>query len=243
VNWEKQECTGIADYLDVLRADGLSVVPVVVGGQAVNAWAMYYSERLGDKIDRFRPFTSKDLDVAGDRELLEHIKRVTLGRVFYSEPRSPVIGYVEASLGDGTRRIEVLRHVRGLAFDEMADSLLLRIGDVEVSVLAPPKLLKAKICNVCTLDQEDRNDLNHLRIMIHCLREFIRDIMAGVVAGHGTQRDLVDLLEEIREITNSREAAGAESKWDLDFSLVWPRQEMVDSGLQKVARFLQHRLP
>jgi hypothetical protein len=243
VNDKQQERTEITDYLDVLRGDGVAVVPVVVGGQAVNAWAMYYSERLGAKIDGFRPFTSKDLDVAGNREMLEYIQRVTRGSIFYSEPRSPVIGYVEASFGSRMRRIEVLRHVRGLGSDEIADYLRLRIGDTEVCVLAPPMVLKAKLCNVCTLEQELRNDVNHLRIMILCVREFILDLLARVIDGDGSQRDLVDLLEEIREITTSREASGAEALWKLDFSQVWPRQELVDSRLQKVARFLQHRLP
>ncbi len=95
--------TELGDYSDVLGVEVGLPLPVVVGGQAANAWAIYYSKRIGRKLARYRPFTSKDIDLAGNRALLEHIKRITKGTVYYSEPRSPVIGYVEASLGSGLR--------------------------------------------------------------------------------------------------------------------------------------------
>ncbi len=235
--------TQIDDYSDVLRGSEGRPGPIVVGGQAANAWAIYYSKRVGRKLDRYRPFTSKDLDLAGDRDLLEHIKRITKGVVFYSEPRSPVIGVVEAPFGTGTRKIEVLRDVKGLGASDIADAIPVRVGEVEVNLLAPTKVLKAKICNVVTLDQTDRNDVNHVRIMIACVREFILDLLASVAANNATQRDLVDLLEELRETLTDSAARKAAKMWDLDFSTVWPVDDLANSGMQKIQRFLQYRLP
>ena len=160
-----QKPTELADYSDVFGVEAGLPIPVIVGGQAANAWAIYYSKRIGRKLARYRPFTSKDLDITGNRELLEHIKRITKGTVFYSEPRSPVIGYVEASLGDGLRKIEVLRDVRGLARNELSDAIQVTVGKLVVHLLAPIKVLKAKLCNVVTLDQSDRNDVNHAHII------------------------------------------------------------------------------
>lgn len=234
--------TGLGDYSDVLGVKAGLPVPVVVGGQAANAWAIYYSKRIGRKLARYRPFTSKDLDIAGNRELLEHIKRITKGAVFHSEPRSPVIGYVEASLGDGLRKIEVLRDVKGLTRDELADAIQVTVGNLVVHLLAPIKVLKAKICNVVTLDQTERNDVNHVQIMILCVREFILDLLANATDGQISQRDVVDLLEELREIVRSPDAAKAENMWSLDFSKVWPMKELAGCGLQKIERFVQYRI-
>jgi hypothetical protein len=191
---------------------------------------------------RYRPFTSKDLDITGNRGLLEHIKRITKGTVFYSEPRSPVIGYVEASLGDGLRKIEVLRDVKGLTRDELADAIQVTVGNLVVHLLAPIKVLKAKICNVVTLDQAERNDVNHVKIMILCVREFILDLLTNAADGQISQRDVVDLLEELREIVRSPDAAKAEKMWSLDFSKVWPMKELTGCGMQKVERFIQYRI-
>jgi hypothetical protein len=234
--------TGLGDYSDVLGVEAGLPVPVVVGGQAANAWAIYYSKRIGRKLACYRPFTSKDLDIAGNRELLEHIKRITKGAVFYSEPRSPVIGYVEAPLGNGLRKIEVLRDVKGLTRDEIADAIQVTVGNLVVHLLAPIKVLKAKICNVVTLDQTERNDVNHVQIMMLCVREFILDLLANAANGQVSQRDVVDLLEELREIVLSPVAAKAESMWGLDFSKVWPMKELAGSGMQKIERFVQYRI-
>lgn len=234
--------TDLSDYSDVLGVEAGLPVPVVVGGQAANAWATYYSKRIGRKLARYRPFTSKDIDITGNRELLERIKRITKGNIFYSEPRSPVIGYVEASLGDGLRKIEVLRHVKGLTREELADSIQVTVGDLLVHLLAPIKVLKAKICNVVTLDQTNRNDVNHAQIMILCVREFVLDLLTNATDGKISQRDVVDLLEELREAVRGPEAAKAENMWNLDFSKVWPMKELDDCGLQKIERFVKYRI-
>ncbi|MEI6820052.1 MAG: hypothetical protein WCL19_10685 [Verrucomicrobiota bacterium] len=234
--------TEISDYSDVLRVKAGLPVPVVVGGQAANAWAIYYSKRIGRPLARYRPFTSKDLDITGNRNLLEHIQRITNGAVFYSEPRSPVIGYVEASLRDGLRKIEVMRDVKGLGRDELADSIPVTVGNLVVHLLAPIKVLKAKICNVVTLDQRDRNDVNHVQIMILCVREFILDLLASAAAGRVSQRDVVDLLEELREILLRPVAAKAEKMWNLDFDQVWPIEELTGSKMQKIERFVEYRI-
>ena len=85
--------------------------------------------------------------------------------------------------------------------------------------------------------------MNHVRIMIACVREFILDLLASVAANNATQRDLVDLLEELRETLTDSTARKAAKMWDLDFSTVWPVDDLANSGMQKIQRFLQYRLP
>ena len=45
---------------------------LLVGGQAVNLWALYYRERTAG----FAPFVSHDADVLGDRETLEMLGKL-----------------------------------------------------------------------------------------------------------------------------------------------------------------------
>jgi len=232
----------ISDYVKVVGINSLGRMPLVVGGQAANAWAITYASKLGSKLAKYRPFTSKDLDLAGDRQLLEDICRITKGTLHYSEPRSPVVGCVETWVGNDTRRIEVLRNVRGLSQKDLSDSVELTIDQTRVRVLAPIKLLKAKICNAVTLDQKERNDLNHVRIMIECVREFVRDILLGVASGHIAQRQLVNLLEELRDVVTSPLSKKACEMWGFDFGKVWPRGDLESCRLQKIERFVQHRL-
>jgi hypothetical protein len=233
----------IADFGAVFSAVHEDELPIVVGGQAANIWALIYSERPGNRLASYRPFTSKDLDLAGDRQLLAEIHRTVGGELCYAPPRSPVIGYVEAVMGEGVRKIEVLRDVRGLTRDEMADALVVTVGSLRLRVLAPIKVLKAKLCNSVTLDQDSRNDVNHIRIMIECSREFITDILGEAEQGHITQRGAVNFLEELLETVTSRHATMAEQRWKLGLGSIWPRDELEASGLQKILRFAQHRLP
>jgi hypothetical protein len=55
--------TGFADYLDLLRVfDEREAEALIVGGQAVNFWAEVFEEEEPE-LQRYRPFTSADLDL------------------------------------------------------------------------------------------------------------------------------------------------------------------------------------
>jgi len=51
---------------------------LLVGGQAVNLWALYYEARTAD----LAPFVSRDVDVLGDRATLE-----ALGKLAGTKPQ------------------------------------------------------------------------------------------------------------------------------------------------------------
>jgi hypothetical protein len=51
------------------------LAPTVVGGQAVNLWAVAYLEKGGPDLHE-RRFGSKDLDILADKEVLEFLKTV-----------------------------------------------------------------------------------------------------------------------------------------------------------------------
>jgi len=77
------------DYSDYLATDEPLLI---VGGQAINLWAIYYS----GVADEYAPFVSRDIDVLGDRETLRAIaQKVGLKPNFFPlKPPSNEVGYV-----------------------------------------------------------------------------------------------------------------------------------------------------
>ena len=66
---EKNQVTGFSDIADVVSVKTDNQLPLVVGGHAVNIWALAYSSRLGLQLQAYAPFTSKDLDLWGPKKM------------------------------------------------------------------------------------------------------------------------------------------------------------------------------
>lgn len=239
---ELPQATEIGDFAEVLTPEQGEDPPVVVGGHAVNFWALYSMHRGVTELGSFLPFTSKDLDLIGTMHLLDSLHQRFKGKKYLSEPRSPVIGRLEFPYGGETRIVEVLHNVRGLSPKELDRHLDLDAGGVVARVLFPHLVLKSKIGNCVGIDQKDRNDVKHVAMMIPCVRQFLRDILDLVTDGAVTQRELVNLLEEIKQNIESQDAKKAATLWGFDFSQVWPMDALTDSRLEKIRRFVQNRL-
>jgi len=228
--------------LELAVADGKSIM---VGGHAVNFWALFYFPRIKTELRQFLPFTSKDLDFYGDIHLLDRLVKKFGGMKRMSQPRGPVIGQVELEI-DGVKRIvEVLHSVHGLSPKDLAKALppVLEVDRCRARVLDPVSLLKAKIHNAADFKQDERNDVRHVKIMILCVREFILDALKEAKLGRLPQRNLVNLLESIRQVIADPKAKKAEYIGSFDCQQIWPVRQLTTSGLTKIANFLKHRLP
>jgi len=229
------------DFSDVfVPEEGLEPL-VLVGGHAVNLWALYFVASGTLEMEEFKPFTSKDLDLVGTREHLEALHQRLKGEIWYSEPRSPVIGRLQLPLPSGPRTVDILHTVRGLDSSEIRRHVDLVVNGIAIAVIFPQLVLKAKIVNSVTLDQGGRNDVKHVRMMILCTRAFIVDLRALARTGSLNQREVVNFLEEVRSIVTSPAARKAAETWDFDFSKVWPLPTLLESG-DKIARFASNRL-
>jgi hypothetical protein len=76
---------------------------LLVGGQAVNLWAVYYETRTV----ALAPFVSRDVDVLGDRETLEALGKLagTKPQFFPVKPPTNEIGVVIAKDHNGLPQI------------------------------------------------------------------------------------------------------------------------------------------
>lgn len=232
----------ISDFAEVLALG--EEPPIVVGGHAVGIWARYFLERGLEELTEFLPFRSKDLDLIGNLSLLTDLHSQFRGVMTRSEPRSPVIGRLDLPDGaNGILRVEVLHTVLGLSPADLRRTVDLRAGDVVARVPLVQLVLKAKIANAALIGQEGRQDVKHVRMLVPCVRAFMKELMQDLGADGVTERMLINFLEETRLIVGSDHAKKVEKLWEVDLTQVWPVAELNASNAPKLKRWLQHRFP
>ena len=234
----------ISEFSEIIRGADGETPPVIVGGHAAGLWSRYYLMRGVSELSQFLPFRSKDLDLVGNMKLLENLQQRVSGKITRSEPRSPVFGRLDIPQpSGGFLRVEVLHTVLGLNQSDLDRTLNIEVDGIVGRVPLPHLILKAKIANSALIQQEGRQDVKHARMMLICTRAFVGELLASCWEGHLTERAVVNILDEIREILNSHEAEKSRKLWSFDYSCVWPFEQLRTFKEDKIARWLKHRFP
>jgi hypothetical protein len=214
---------------------------LLVGGQAVNLWALYYESRTAD----LAPFVSRDVDVLGDRETLELLGKIAgkKPQVFPLKPPSNEVGVVVAQAPDGTPLlVEVLRSVHGVTKEELlSPCYTMAIGSAQVKLPSPIALLQAKLANVADLSQTGRQDARHVLILAQLMPAYLQDIQATVLGGLLEERKFIEILERLLAVIKPARASKVlrqleRTRADLFTGIGHVR-------LAKVQAFLDKRLP
>jgi len=193
----------------------------IIGGHAVNLWATYYSARGDRELREFEPFISKDGDIyLKDPEMAQAVATAAGWRFDRNpEPRSAVLGRIVLERGSVQLFVHVMRSVTGLTEADLCrtETLVLK-GGATYRVPAPEIMLKAKLENLATIAQADRQDERHVRILVPCLRHYLTDTVLAVRSGHVPEREAVDRFMEALRVTTSPTAR----RLDLDHRLNLP---------------------
>ncbi len=214
----------------------------LVGGQAVNLWALYYRDRTS----AMAPFVSRDLDVLGNRETLSEIAAFAGVRpqFFPMRPPSNEIGVAIAKGTDGRPLpVEVLNHVHGISNEELrqpAYTFVLGEDKATVRVPGPIALLKAKISNVADLAQAGRQDVRHVRILALLLPAYLADIHASAADGRVSERDMLNLIKFLLAVLTSSKARKVLKKLGISGRGIFSELNPVSSN--KLHTFLTNRL-
>lgn len=215
---------------------------VLVGGQAVNLWALYYEAETMD----LAPFVSRDVDVLGDREILTAIgfRAGAKPQFFPMKPPSNEVGVVIARDEQGLPLlIEVLRHVHGITNEELKEPLYtFAIEGTNVRAPGPIALLKAKLANVADLAQNGRQDARHVCILARLLPAYFHDLERAVLEERTEERALIRLLERLVAIVTDEKSAKVLSTLEIDPHGMF-RGLGKGGTLEKVNSFLMKRLP
>ena len=216
---------------------------LLVGGQAVNLWALYYLDPTSD----LAPFVSRDADVLGDQDTLKLLGQVTgqTPRFFPLKPPTNEIGVVVAKDATGAPLlIEVLRYIRGATNEELRDPVyLFALGEKAVQVQAPGPiaLLRAKIANLIEIKQTGRQDARHVLILVRALPRYLADLQASVRDKAMTERKLVDYLELLLATFTSKGGRKVCADLVIDPGQVF--KGLSAEGMPRVEAFLTKRLP
>lgn len=216
---------------------------LLVGGQAVNLWALYYADRTRD----LAPFVSRDADVLGDRATLELLGKLAGAKpqFFPLKPPSNEIGVVVARDASGEPLlIEVLRYVKGASNEELREpAYLFALGEPPARVQAPGPiaLLQAKVANLAEIPQTGRQDGRHVLILARVMPAYLADLTASAAAGRMPERKLLEFFEHLLTVVRSPHGTRAWTALRLD-----PRDffsDLVADQLPKLQAFLGERLP
>ncbi len=216
---------------------------LLVGGQAINLWALYYHERtIG-----LTPFVSRDADVLGDKETLKALGRLAGAKpqFFPLRPPSNEVGVVITKDANGqSLPIEVLRSVHGVTNEELSEpiyTMAIGKGSVQVQVPGPIVLLKAKIANLADLPQTGRQDSRHVVILARLLPAYLEDLQKAANEGRMEERKLISFLERLLAIVTSKNGHRAFERLKIEPRILFAGLKA--GKLLKLHAFIEKRLP
>lgn len=214
---------------------------LLVGGQAVNLWALYYEERTV----HLAPFVSRDVDVLGDRSTLEALGKAAGAKpqFFPVKPPTNEVGVVVAKDSNGLPLlIEVLRYVHGVSNEELRDPVYtVAVGEIQVRLPSPIALLQAKIANVADIAQAGRQDARHVLILAQLMPAYLHDLQQATVEGRMLERKFIDFLERLLAVVTATNAKKVLSDLHLESRGFF--SGLGHDKLPKVQAFIDKRLP
>ncbi len=218
----------VEDFGEVFAAFRDSQEPILlVGGHAVNVWALNYYNRVQAEFSPHEPLTSSDMDIYATRNALLWLNSELGGKLYTSGPREIVLGAIELQVGGHLLMIEALRTVNGVTDEELQSRASLYVSSSEILVPLPHVLMKAKLANAMELSQRDRQDVKHVRLLAIVLREHLIDL--ANMASVGNERDLLRIVRSSVDVLKSDNAKLFEDEYGICFDDYLPLEDFENS--------------
>ena len=222
--------------------DGLPYV--LIGGQAVNYWAERYvaAERF---LQKHLPFTSEDIDFRGNRDDVQNIAtQLKLAPVYpHKVAMTSLAGAIPFRIGNMKSNIEVVRGIPGVAAGA-ADSLAIDAewSGQRVRVLDPISLLLCKVELALTVSQEKRQDVEHLKILMFCVRGFLRELLQEVERRNIPAKGWLGAVNKLMKLAQSSHGLKAAKKFAINWSEILPLPEIARCKHEKIVLFREKQL-
>ena len=235
----------LEQFGDVLAVRNAAGKPyVIIGGQAVNYWATRYLSSEPE-LAEWQPFTSKDIDFRGDREDVRRMATALQQPPVFPPKRmlTAFVGAVPWSVGSKQTRIEFVRRVPGTTAHEI-ETLAVEYDYLgkQMRIIDPVSLLGCKLDLSLTVDQSQRRDVVHARIIFLCVRAFLREGLHGVEAGELPVRGWLGAVERLLKLAESRLGRRASEKLAIHWPDILPHREISAYTVGQVAQFRKKRL-
>ena len=230
-----------SEVFKVRNSEGLPYV--LIGGQAVNYWAERYFQTEPELKD-LQPFTSEDIDFKGGKQDVKRIaEQLGLAEVYPSKvAMTALAGCVPFQIGDLKSNIEIVRSVPGISGSIDALAIEAELSGKIIRVLDPISLLACKLDLLATVTQENRRDLEHIRILIPCVRAFLREFLLQVEQDELPVRGWLGAANRVLKLTTSSRGRKIAGRFNIDWSEILPLREIDQSKHEKIIRFREHHL-
>ncbi len=197
-------------------------------------------------MEQSRPFTSKDIDFHGGRDDVLRLAKQLGARAEFppSHMMTSLAGIIPLTIGGARTSVEFVRQVAGVRpADVTRFSVDRELDGIKLRVLDPVSLLLCKANLALTVDQKDRRDVAHLRMLIICVRAFLRETLVGVEAGELPARGWLGAVERVLKLAESSIGKKAARKLAIVWRDALPEKEIGASKHRLVAQFRRVRLP
>ncbi len=228
---------------------GSDVRPTIVGGQAVNLWAITFLEDGDPPLST--KYASDDLDVLSGPRVLEFLKGLEPG---WRVEKTPFWNF-----GDGRQAVaygishdqrkllvEVLTSVHGLDPHDLKAIEEIEYAGVTYRLLDPIVLLKAKAANVRDFDQDGippRHDRTHLKLVARCWPLYLRRVHAASVdKSEDAQKAAAGVFSRAFDTLQHRKTAEVLADENIDRTALMP-SEFGESPNEKIRNAYRHQMP
>jgi len=153
-------------------------------------------------------------------------------------------GVVSLKMGELRTNIEIVRSVSGVrAGDIETTAISAEFAGQKIRVLDPISLLYCKMELALTVAQEGRRDVDHLQMLIFCVRAFLREALRETEREAALQKGWLGAAEKVLSLAESGKGAKAARRWGIHWRMIFPEKEIMQSKLPKVVLFRERRLP
>lgn len=218
---------------------------VVVGGQACNIWAVLYLTSE-PQLKKYKPFTSKDLDVYSRSQNDVIVLAEAFGANFAlneSDSPSPVLGYVVYKSSRGkTMPVSFINGAYGIEdaskIFRSRQTVGLGPSKIPVHVMHPFLTMQCKAALVVHQPRRSTRDLRHLKMSLHYTRSFI-----VTLTKEGRDREALKVCKSVVSLALSKLGREAYKKFQIHLEAALPSKGQVGSKAPKLENYIQHTLP
>lgn len=218
---------------------------VLIGGQAVNYWAERYLS-AEPELRMLLPFTSEDIDFKGTRADVEHIANQLRRPALYPHRMqiTALAGAIPIVIGDLESNIEVVRSIPGVAAGSV-DKLAIQAewSGKEIRVMDPISLIACKLKLAFMVSQQKRQDVEHLKILVYCVRGFLHEFLLEVERGVLPAQGWLGAANKMLKLAKTTHGRRAMNKFGIHWRTVLPLEGIARSKNTKVVRFRESQLP
>jgi hypothetical protein len=93
-----------------------------------------------------------------------------------------------------------------------------------------------------TVPQKDRRDVLHLKILVPCVRAFLREFLQQVERGETPAREWLGAAHQTLKLTTNQRARKIAVKCQIDWSGILPLAVITQSKDEKIRRFQELQL-